>query len=119
MKKLLFLFCAVLAITFASCGNGGKDAQVIYEKIQAGETLSQDDYKVMIDYIEKPLLKAVDEIKDAKEVTDLEKKFSELSEKFPYVQPFTQYLTSHAYDLDEDNMEEFGKVLKKLQESAQ
>ena len=115
MKKLLYLFSAVAMLALAACGSNSKEAESIYGKIQAGEEITQEDCHHMIGYLEKPLTEAVEIMKDCKNVTEVQEKFTKLSEKYPFVQPFTQYLASHYYDLDSDNQKEFQEVQQKLQ----
>lgn len=118
MKKLLFLFSAVIMLTLASC-SGGKDAEAIYGKIQAGEEITQNDYHKMIDYIKVPLMDAVKELKDCKSITEVQEKMGKLSEKYPFVQPFTQYLTLHVNDMSAENQEDFSKITEELQKLLQ
>lgn len=114
MKKILFLFSAVIMMALVSCGSS-KEAETIYNKIQQGEEISQEDCHYMIEYLEKPLTESVKIISETQDINEIQEKLTKIGEKYPYVQPFSQYLASHYYDLDAENQEEFGEVSQKLQ----
>ena len=51
MKILKYLLLVVVAgVMFTACGSGD-DASKVAEKIKSGQTLTQDDYKVLINYV--------------------------------------------------------------------
>ena len=114
MKKLLFFLSTVVLIALASC-SGKNEAEKIFGKIQAGDEISQEECHFMIEYLEHPLVEAVDIIKDTSDLTEIQEKLTKINEKYPYVQPFTEYLSVHYYDLDKENQEEFGEITQKLQ----
>lgn len=52
MKNIAKLLMALLVVAFGmtACGDNAKEDAAVAAKIEKGETLSQDDYKVMVDY---------------------------------------------------------------------
>lgn len=119
MKKLLFLFSAVMMLALVSCDGKGKQAEQIFAKIEADEELSQNDYHFMIEYVEDALEDAVKVLKQDPDLTKVQEKLTKINEKYPFTQPFTAYLLSHSYLLDKENLDELSEVQEKLQQMLQ
>ncbi len=103
MKKFLTVFMSlfiVMAIT--SCGgNGG--AKAVYDKIENGETLTTEDYNVMLDYGTDCL----DELSKALEDNDLDKVKS-IEDKFPYFETFMNEIQkADNNDIDKEKASQF------------
>lgn len=50
MKKILTIAAACFCLLLAACGSKNVDPAVVAQKIERGETLTDADYKSMIDY---------------------------------------------------------------------
>lgn len=120
MKKVLFLFAAIVMFAITSCGSSSADAKAVAEKIESGAELTQSDYKVMLDYCQDVMAKTESLYKQAKEAQkdmdlDKAKKVMEeaqaLPEKFPYADKFMECIAS-ADDLDEANQKAFEKLME-------
>lgn len=102
MKKLMFMLAAILMMALTSCGS--TDPSKINEKIQAGETLSQTDYKEMLKYVGAAFKEIIDQTQH-----NGDKNFNEVLEqvdaKYPLCDVFMQYLTMNEGNLDADNMQ--------------
>lgn len=112
------MLAAVLMISLSSCGSSN-DYDAINERIDAGDVLTQEDYSMMIQYLEVPLTKSVEVINKATQTDNLdtrklEDELKEVSDKYPYAQKFTQYLYEHVHQLSPENMKEFQALSEKL-----
>ena len=50
MKKIMTMIVTLLCVIMASCGSKSVDPQVVADKLQKGEALTEADYSAMIDY---------------------------------------------------------------------
>lgn len=112
MKKLMFMLAAIVMMALTSCGS--TDPSKINEKIQAGETLSQTDYKEMLKYVGAAFKEIIDQTQH-----NGDKNFNEVLEqvyaKYPLCEVFMQYLTINEGKLDADNMKLLDSVKTPLE----
>lgn len=94
MKKFLFLFAMCLMVLASSCSqNGPKE---VSEKIQNGTELSQDDYTVIIQYLDEAL-KASPLMNEQALGDDIEasiKKADEWKRQYGYMEKFLEVILS-------------------------
>ena len=119
-RRLSALMATVaLMLIVASC-SGGK-ADEVAQRLDEGEPMTQDDYRVMIDYIKDPinenaklLEKAFKDMKDAdfSKLDDLKKESDEIADKYPHFHKFLFALQSGR--LDADNQKALGKIYTDL-----
>lgn len=119
MRKLVYFFSAILMLSIASCAGVG-DCKDLYNKVQAGEELTQDDYSKMISYLETPLnetanLLAANATGVNVDFAKIQDKLQKIGEKYPYVQPFTQCLLLNADKLSPENLNKFTELQNKMQ----
>lgn len=109
MKKLILqTLTAAVVLLLAAC-SGGADA--VSKKIDNHEKLSQEDYSVMIDYVEDAF-NSLSELttKYGNQPNKLREEAEKLEKKYSHIDQFTQTIIS-ASDLDEKNQ----KKLENLQ----
>ncbi len=113
MKKVLsFAFLAVVLIMTACSGAAGADA--VAEKINKNEQLSQADYTVMIDYLDKAMDEAQKIIKDANGDTEkLKNSEDKMQKEFPHAELFIKTLSS-AKDIDDANQKKLKDLFAKI-----
>lgn len=115
MKKILLFFAACMMILATSCGGNG-DAKAVYEKIENHQELSQDDYTVMIKYVDEALSSGL--LMDDKEMSDQDmdefiKKTDEWKKKYEYLQEFIGEIGDGS-KLDDKNKKLFEELNNKL-----
>lgn len=103
MKKIATLLIALVAIvgfgTLVSC-SGKEEAAKVAEKIQSGETLSPEDYSVVINYLGKfaesaqPIQDQIDNLESTTgpQAEALQKQLNELKDKNSYLALFNSTL---------------------------
>lgn len=87
MKKSILTLVSFLMLTFM-CACSHVDADQVAEKVKAKQELTQDDYAVMIDYMEAPL-----DLLTKTDITDT-KAVQQINQKFPYIEMFSVALAS-------------------------
>lgn len=115
MKKFLLLLAVIMTFAMSSCSGAGK-ADEIAQKIENGETLSQNDYKEMIQYVEKAtdiMLKAFENMDDPEK---LGKATEELAKKYPHADLFGTTLITDYSKLDAENRKTFDDLNSQYQD---
>lgn len=118
MKKIIFALFAVMLVAFASCGNGAKE-KALSEKIQKHETLTQEDYSFMIDYIDNALTSVLSSV-EKKGLTNVNEAVleQELDKEFPYAQEYSKALSDDFTKLDNDNSKKYQTALQNFMVKA-
>lgn len=116
MKKLFYLFSAILIMALASCSSKA-DYEQIAQKIDNGDEITQADYAKMIEYLETP---AIETFKAFKEITpdnmhEIAAKTEEINAKYPYADPFARCIQQNMANLDEENIKKFQELELKIQ----
>lgn len=115
MKKLLFLFATSLIVLVSSCGQNA--VKEINEKIQNGKDLTQDDYTVIIQYLDEalfanPLMNGQelgDDIEETIKIND------EWKKKYGYVDIFSKVIMSvDPSEFNDKNKELLDKLNTKI-----
>ncbi len=113
MKKILSLALLALVFMLPSCSNTS-GAEAVNQKIEKSEQLSQEDYSVMIDYLDNAMVTAEKKVKEAGDDKEKFKSFEEdMSKEFPYTEAFMKALSS-AKDLDDTNKKKMQDLFSKL-----
>lgn len=125
MRRLLYLFSVVL-VTFSfvvSCASSSDNDtyDVIYEKIQNGDELSQGNYARMIEYVGNATVEAVTMLKNAKpgEYDNPYQVFDIINDKYPFVQVFDEYMAENKELMNDKNRENFKEIKQRVLKALQ
>lgn len=117
MKKLLVILMAVIAVMLPSCKSEA-GADEVAKKIENNETLTQDDYGVMLDYI-KP---EIEQIVKFIEMGGSESDVDALEKKFPHSRLFIQTIVRDEHSFNPENMKKAQAInelyIKAFEEAA-
>lgn len=115
MKKFLLFFAVCAMVIVTSCGG---DQKSVYEKIQDGQELTQDDYTVMIEYLDdamssNPMMDegAMSEISDMDAIS---KKLDEWKQKYEYMEEYNKVLNANIDKLNDKNQKLLDEINEKL-----
>lgn len=119
MKKIAFMLMAVVCMIAVSCGKS-VDPAAVADRIQSGETLTQEDYTAMIDYCAdyaKKAQKYYDIINapqtDSLAAADATSQLATLAQKNIYLDTFRTALeNADASQLGEANVKKVNELYK-------
>lgn len=120
MRKIIFLFAAFMMVIVSSCSG---DSKAVYEKIEKGQELTQDDYTVILEYLDDAMssMPSVDtgEMNDDKRMDDFTKKTDEWNKKYEYTQKFITALSEAEFEnkLNAKNKKLLDELNKKAEEA--
>lgn len=107
---------AIIMLALTSCG--GSDPSKINEKIQAGESLDQTDYKEMIKYVDAAFMEIIEMTKNNGDKT-FNEVLEEVDAKYPFCDNFMQSLYKNEDALDADNKNALESLLGNIIKTAQ
>lgn len=128
MKKLILFLAAIVMLTVTACSHKPSDAEVdaVVAKIHIGTELSQDDYAVMLDYMESALnefFECTHKVAKAIENEDQEKAIKiangeayEYRRKYKYGEIFQNCISANHEEFDSSNLKKYEKLENKVNE---
>ena len=111
MNRFRLLMIGLIGLIMASCSSS-EEAKRVNDRITDGETLTQEDYSVIIDYLgnfaekAQPLQDAIDNLPaDSEEAEAKTGELADLRLKYPYYDVFNRVLSrSTKAEVGEDNV---------------
>lgn len=113
-KTVKAMAALLLVVLIASCSSKVPTADEVYNKVKNGETLTQQDYTAMIDYVGQYAQKALDyqnkinaQPNDSTaEYIKMSNDWANLYQKYPYLNEFRQCLANaNMDDFDAENQQ--------------